>query len=73
MAAPKIYNWWRRPPELPKREGERPNNTEQGYLSLRVQVKRMKEAGQRLAEFKRDYYDQFEEDFDNVITENESR
>ena len=70
MEAPVIYNWYKRP-EKQGEPGDREQPTEQGYLSLRVQVKRMKEAGQRLVEYKREYYDQFEEDFGDVITEPE--
>lgn len=65
---PEIYNWWRRPPAKEPRTDDRPTNTEQGYLSLRMQVKRMKDAGEQLQAYKQELYDQLEEDFDNVIT-----
>jgi len=61
------YNWFKRPEKKEPRTGERPNNTEQGFLSLRVQVKRMRDAGIRLAEYKREYFDKLTEDFDDVI------
>lgn len=61
------YNWFVRPEPEPPRSGERINPTEQGFLSLRVQVRRMKEAGEALTEYKKAMYDVFEERFDDVI------
>lgn len=65
------YNWYTRPDIPEPRTGERPNNTEQAYIPLRVQVKRMKEAGESLEVFKRQLYDDLIGEIDEPTIENE--
>lgn len=57
------YTPWNRPDPPEPRADDRPNPTEQAYMPLRVMMKRFKEAGLRLEDYKKKwYYDQIDDD-----------
>lgn len=56
--APEIYGWYKRPPKkeyVP--DPENTNLTDQAFMPISIQVKRMTEAGERLDEYRRELYD----------------